>query len=111
MLTISRSAEYFSETRAKRFGMPLDELEKSEKGGEAAWTNLHEPLEEIAKLLREENGPFFLTSGVSYADFVIAGFWRFLERADKKVLDRALSQDVAFEEHYKACLPWLERED
>lgn len=91
--------------------MPLDELEKSDRGGETAWTNLREPLEEIARLLKKESGPFFLASGVSYADFVVAGFWRFLERANKKVLERALSSDAAFGEHYNACLPWLERDN
>lgn len=90
--------------------MPLDELEKSERGGETAWKNLHEPLEEVAKLLKKESGPFFLSSGVSYADFVIAGFWRFLERADKKILDRVLSQDATFEKHFRACSSLLERD-
>jgi glutathione S-transferase len=90
--------------------MQLDELEKSEKGGETAWANAREPLQEVARLLKKEEGPFFLSSGISYADFVIAGFWRFLERADNKVLDRALSQDEVFGEHYKACSPWLERD-
>ena len=108
---MSRSAEYFRETRSKRFGMPLDELEKSEKGGETAWKNLSEPLGEIAGLLKKSSGPFFLPSGISYADFVVAGFWRFLEKGDKMVLNRALSQDPVFKAHYQACLPWLEREN
>lgn len=55
-----RSAEYFSETRAKRFGMPLDELEKSENGGEKAWENVKPVLEEVASLLNETEGPFFM---------------------------------------------------
>jgi glutathione S-transferase len=108
---VARSAEYFHETRSKRFGMPLDELEKSDKGGETAWANLSEQLAEVAKLLKKESGPFFLSSGVSYADFVIAGFWRFLERASKEVCDRALNLDQSFVEHYKACTPWLEKDD
>lgn len=107
----ARSAEYFQETRAKRFGMPLDEFEKCEHGGETAWANFSEPMKEVAQLLKKESGPFFLASGVSYADFIVAGFWRFLEQADEKVSERALNMDAAFGEHYKACAPWLERDD
>jgi glutathione S-transferase len=68
-------------------------------------------MKEVAQLLKKESGPFFLASGVSYADFVLAGFWRFLEHADKSVLERTLSMDAAFGKHYKACAPWLERDD
>jgi glutathione S-transferase len=91
--------------------MPLDDFEKSHQGGEKAWANLREPIEEVAQLLRKEGGPFFLGSGVSYADFVIAGLWRFLERGDKEVLERALNMDAAFRPHYSACTLWLERDD
>jgi len=91
--------------------MPLDELEKSDRGGDTAWENLGEQLEEVARLLKKEDGPFFLASGVSYADFVVAGFWRCLELADEKVIKRALSLDAVFPEHYKACEPWLKRAD
>jgi glutathione S-transferase len=55
-----RSAEYFHETRAKRFGMPLDELEKSEYGGDKAWENVKPVCEEVARLLKETEGPFFM---------------------------------------------------
>lgn len=91
--------------------MPLDELEKSKKGGETAWANLRDPMGELAQLLKQEDGPFFLASGVSYADFNLAGLWRCLERADGKLLDRMLSMDASFGEHYKACSPWLERDN
>jgi hypothetical protein len=55
-----RSVMYFHETRTKRFGMPLDEFEKSEKGGETAWENVRPVLEEVASLLKENGGPFFM---------------------------------------------------
>lgn len=55
------SAEYFRRTRAKRFGMDLDELEKSEKGGEAAWRELRAPMREVVDLLaKDKGGPFLL---------------------------------------------------
>jgi len=56
----SDSAEYFQRTRKERFGMPLDEFEKSEKGGEAAWKGADGPLKELAALLKENGGPFFM---------------------------------------------------
>ena len=56
-------------------------------------------------------GLSFLSSGISYADFYIAGLWRCLERSNEKLLDRMLGMDAAFEEHYKACAPWFEKED
>jgi hypothetical protein len=55
-----RSAEYFRKTRAKRFGMPLDEFEKSEEGGEKAWENVKPALEDVGTLLKQTEGPFFM---------------------------------------------------
>lgn len=54
------SAEYFERTRAERFGMKdLAQLER-EKGGEVAWKALEEPVREMAAILKENGGPFFL---------------------------------------------------
>lgn len=53
------SAEYFHRTRAEMFGVSLDELEKT-KGGDEAWANAKEPLEELANLLNKTDGPYFL---------------------------------------------------
>lgn len=53
------SAKYFWETRKKRFGMTLDELEK-QKGDEKAWAEAKESLEETAALLKKTEGPYFL---------------------------------------------------
>jgi|SRR5271156_4080270 len=56
-----RSAEYFHETRSKRFGMSLEEYEKCDKGGEVAWESAQWPIGEAAELLKQDNsGPFFL---------------------------------------------------
>ena len=40
--------------------MSLDELEKSKEGGEKAWENVKPALEEVATLLKENGGPFFM---------------------------------------------------
>ena len=55
-----RSVEYFREVRAQRFGMPLDDLEKSDDGGEKAWENVKPALEEVASRLKETEGRFFM---------------------------------------------------
>jgi glutathione S-transferase len=53
------SAEYFERTRAEMLKMSLRELEKS-KGGEKAWHAARLPIEEMAKLLAENEGKYFL---------------------------------------------------
>ena len=53
------SAEYFSRTRAERFGMDLTQLEK-EKGGERAWKVAESKWKELGILLKAEGGPFFM---------------------------------------------------
>ena len=53
-----RSAEYFEETRAKRFGAPLSEV--LENAGEDSWKKAEVPIRETGDLLRKHGGPFFL---------------------------------------------------
>ena len=109
-----RSAEYFHETRAKRFGMPLPELAKSERAGEKAWESADEGVAELRKILHEhEEGPYVMGKEVSFADFIVAGFWRFVEKLDQggDLFGRAMKVDEAFPRHYEACEKWLERDD
>jgi len=54
-----RSVKYFHETRTKRFGMPLDELEKSKKVARGCG-RVRLGLEEVANLFKENGGPFFV---------------------------------------------------
>jgi glutathione S-transferase len=54
-----KSQGYFEETREKRFGMPLEVLGK-EKGGEQAWEAATPHLKEMAELLNETEGPYFM---------------------------------------------------
>lgn len=109
-----RSAEYFRETRGKRFGMPLAELAKSDRAGEAAWKNAEPHLNEIKEILSENgDGPYVLGKEPSFADFIIAGFWDFLRRLDQDgdVFERVMKFDESFRRQWDACGKWLEKDD
>jgi glutathione S-transferase len=106
-----RSVSYFSETRAKRFGMTLDELEKSDQGGEAAWEAALPHLQELAQMLKENGGPYFMGATVSYADFIVTAFLQFWKRVAPDLFDRLVKVDEAFPNLYASCEEWLERDD
>ena len=114
LLLTPRSAEYFQRTRAERFGMTLDELAKSEKGGEAAWENARPGIEEIIAILHEhEEGPYVLGETPSYADIILAGFWAFAKKLDQcgDFFGRGMGLDGALLRHWEACQRFLERDD
>jgi len=104
------SADFFERTREARFGMPLSQIEK-EKGGEAPWEAAKQPIKELADLLKEQGGPFFLGQTVSYADFVLVSFLHFLKRIGPAVFDRFVTYDPAFSAVYDASKAWLVRDD
>ncbi|KAK2031945.1 hypothetical protein LX32DRAFT_556201 [Colletotrichum zoysiae] len=105
-----RSAEYFSRTRAKVYGMPLDKLEQT-KGGELAWANAKESLEKTADLLNKTEGPFFLGDRFSYIDCVYVGFLFFVKRFSEDAYQRIIQHSASFENLYKASEEWLKRKD
>lgn len=114
LLLNPQSADYFPETREKRFGMPLSDLAKSERAGEHAWKAAGKPMGELKAILHEyDDGPYVMGKQPSYADFMIAGMWRCFESVDQRgdLLERAIGFDVAFSEQYQACRKWLERDD
>ncbi|KAL9614581.1 MAG: hypothetical protein Q9167_000950 [Letrouitia subvulpina] len=105
------SLDYFYSTREKRFGMPLDQLEK-EQGGDSAWEEARPVIEEVGKLLKAEGGPFILGKTVSYADFMLVSALHMFKRVDQALLyDRMVSIEPAFELLYNASKAWLERDD
>ena len=107
------SAGYFRETREKRVGMTLPELAKSEKA-QNAWTYAQPGIDELKAILHEhEEGPYVMGKTVSFADFIIAGFWRFMEILDESgdLFERGMKMDEAFPRHYEACEEWLRRDD
>lgn len=108
-----RSAEYFEETRAKRFGMPLSELAKSDGAGEQAWKNAEPSIKKLAEILREKPGSLALGEEVSFADFVIGGMFAMLKLLDKNgdLYDRLVKQDEAFKKHCDAVAEFFKRDD
>lgn len=108
------SEKYFRETREKRFGMTLEELAKSDKAGENAWKAAEAPLQELVSLLHEhEDGPYIMGKQVSFADFILAGLWRFVQILDENgdLFERGMKTDESLPTHYEACKRWLERDD
>ncbi|CZT21157.1 related to putative glutathione S-transferase [Ramularia collo-cygni] len=113
MLLNPCSAQYFQETRTKRFGMSLAEFAKSDKA-ENAWPGAQPILEEIKTILHENSGgPYVLGNKPSFADFILAGWWRFTELLDNDgdLHGRIMQFDDGFLEHYDACKKWMERVD
>jgi len=112
MLLTDKSKGYFEDTREKSFGKPLSEVAKSDEA-KSAWTNAQPGVEELQALLNEhKEGPYLMGSTPSYADFILAGLWRFLELLDKDgdLFGNLMKQDESFMKHYQACKPWMERE-
>ena len=108
-----RSAEYFHETRSKRFGMSLEEFGKSEKSGETAWKNAAPHIEKLGELLKENKGPYILGEDVSFADLIVGGmfvFWKRLDR-DGDLYGRLLGMDEAFGKYFEAIEKFFERDD
>ncbi|KAF7188529.1 Glutathione S-transferase-like protein ustS [Pseudocercospora fuligena] len=110
------SKEYFLETRAKRFGKPLPELARTADVGKC-WEDAKSGLHEISALLAgNHDGRTFVLGGnqePSFADFVLAGFWRFVERVDVDgdLWARLKTFDSKFGRHRMAVAKWLERDD
>ncbi len=111
MLLSPRSAEYFHETRSKRFGMSLEELGKSDKA-KNAWENAKAPLQELKKLLTENEGPYVMGKEASFSDFVVGGMFTFVKRLDKDgdLYDRMMSTDPSFPAHVEATKKWFEKD-
>lgn len=108
------SAEYFHETRTKRFGMTLPELAKSDRAGENARQNAAGFMQQLEAILNENReGPYVLGKEPSFADLIIGGFWVFAKKLDQDgdLFDRGMQFSPAFPEHFKAVQKWFERDD
>lgn len=109
------SAAYNREDRKKKSGMSLEQL-AAERRGETAWRAAEAaggPFEALKKELsahKVDDGPFVLGNKVSYADFVVAGFFECFSRADLASYVRLMSFDRSFPILHQACRPWLQRD-
>ncbi|KAK2592605.1 hypothetical protein QQS21_009712 [Conoideocrella luteorostrata] len=107
------STQYWYTTRAERVGMPVQEFEKKH-GGEAAYEGAEPHLRQMTELLKETEGPFFMGTDVSYADFVWAAALVFFERVDKGMYREILKRTGDEGPHkllLDGCAPWLKRND
>ncbi|KAL9062898.1 MAG: hypothetical protein Q9157_008557 [Trypethelium eluteriae] len=104
------STEYFETTRAERFGMSLEEYER-EKGGRKAWDAAHPKLKEIAAMLKEKGGPFLDGQQVSFADFALVGFLRFVQILNQPLYTHFMETYPEFGTLYDSSKQWLERDD
>lgn len=107
------ASEYFHSTRSKRFGMPLEELERG-KGGQPAWEAARPGLDELCSFIREhkvDEGPFVQGSQVCYADFVIAGMVESLRRiSEKELFEKFVEVSPEVKGVWEGCRGWLERD-
>lgn len=108
------SQPYWYSTREAKFGMKLDELERSQ-GGETGWSKAEPLLRQVTDALKENPyGPFFAGKTVSYADFVWAGFlifWRRIGDDKFSELLKRTGDPAAHEALLKAVEPWSERDN
>jgi hypothetical protein len=113
MLLNPRSAEYFEETRAKRFGMSLADLGKSDLSGEVAWKNAEPSVKKLADILKEKPGDFVLGEEVSFSDFVIGGMFIMLKSLDKNgdLYDRLVGMDDALKKHCQSVAGFFEKDN
>ena len=105
----SASVAYYEKARSKDLGMPLEQLER-EKGGEDAWLQARPGIENLASLLKQTDGPYFMGNMVSYADFMIVAMLQSMKRLDESVFQRFVSHDEVLVQLFQACEQWLQRD-
>ncbi|KAJ9608693.1 hypothetical protein H2200_006464 [Cladophialophora chaetospira] len=102
------SAEYFTKSREKSVGKSLDEYAQ---GKEQAFEDVKPFVKELGGWFAENSeGPFLLGKEVSYADVMVLGWLRMLDRLG--VVDRIFEAEGGgkLKEAYEAAGKWFERE-
>ncbi|KAI7346761.1 hypothetical protein KC320_g7659 [Hortaea werneckii] len=104
------SKAYFREMRARDYGMPPEEFERT-KGGKKAWADAEPGFRFLAELYGKENdGPFLMGSQPSFGDFVIVAFIECSMRVGEDMGERWLSMDERLARVHEACRPWIEKD-
>ncbi|KXX80634.1 Maleylacetoacetate isomerase [Madurella mycetomatis] len=108
------SVPYWNRTRAEYVGMPLDQYEK-ENPVDKCWEKAAPVMKGVTALLEENSqGPFFMGSEVSYADFAWGGFLIFIRSIGEEMLEELLKVSGNAKVHLdllEALSPWTERDD
>ena len=108
-LIVESSYDFFQETRGKRFGMPLDELEKA-KGGEQAWEAAQPGMAELREFMakhKQDEGPFVLGSQVCYADLIIVSMLESIRKIGEDLYEKWVGDDEGLRNLHEACQPWI----
>ena len=113
-MIVEECHDWFQDARAKRFGMPLGELERT-RGGEQAWEAIRPGLAELVGFVKEQKqdkGPYILGSQVCYADFLIASTIEALRRIGEDLYEKMvkLSGDDTLQQLHEACQKWMKED-
>ncbi|KAI9932540.1 hypothetical protein ASPWEDRAFT_33439 [Aspergillus wentii DTO 134E9] len=103
------SHEHWYTTREKMVGMSLDQLEQV-ADAKKAWEEAGSAVAEITALLKENEGPFFLGSTASYADFVWVGMLLFAQKLGEEYIKETLERSGDRQVHLDllaAVKPWV----
>lgn len=106
-----RAQEYFQRTREAELGHRIEDLLDHGKE-EQSWRAVNDAMRAVGELMltHKADGPFILGAWPSYTDFFIAGTLQCARVVDDGVFQRMMSYP-GFEDIYKACLPYIERQD
>ncbi|KAL8669109.1 MAG: hypothetical protein Q9168_006290 [Polycauliona sp. 1 TL-2023] len=109
-LMTQESEPYFYKSRAEKFGMPLDQMDR-EMSGEKQWEEARPVIREVAALIEEKGGPFVLGREVSYADFILVGALSLFKRLGEGVFERVVEMEPVLRALYAASGKWLEKDN
>ncbi|KAH7034671.1 thioredoxin-like protein [Microdochium trichocladiopsis] len=108
------SFDYWRKTREERIGMTLEQAE-AERTGLKVWQEAEAEFKEVSSWLKENEGPFFLGSEPSFADFQWAGFllfWQRVGNGNYEHFKTVVGSDISVHERLlEAVKPWSARDD
>lgn len=122
------NGEYYSTTRAKRFGMSLD-LYYTEHVSQHLWNHLDAMCLDIGESLAQTPGPYLLgqqrkaspfpsswmlltlVCQATYADFTVVALIKFFCCVDKAMADHFFLVEPRLRKLYEACYQWFKRDD
>lgn len=108
------SLDYWRKTREERIGMTLEKAQ-AEGTGLKTWQKAEADIKQVTEWLKENEGPFFAGSELSFADFVWVGFLLFWQRVgdgNYEHFKTVVGADITVHEKLlEAVKPWSERND